>query len=436
MSKRVNFLKRVRHRHGGAARAWQGMMTGRGSSLAYIADVALTDWGGGQTSAALTLFDESTASTSRERGTCSPVRVQDRVLHPTAVFDTYWRFAAARQAIYLARLRQEPSPSSQDAILRNHRFTNVFRASDRISQFLISSVQRGPGSSCEPNDLVFRTLLFKVFNRQDTWRHIESRVGPVRWSTYDFGAYRRALDEAAERGPIYSAAYLMPPPHLGEDRKHANHLRLLESMMEDGFVAKLLSSPTLKSVFERLASYPGLGPFLAFQYAIDLNYSEVLQFDEDDFVVAGPGAKDGIRKCFGREATGIEADVIQYMVDNQEQHFDRLGVSFPGLFGRRLHLIDAQNLFCEVDKYARVRHPEVAGISGRSRIKQKFRVAGPLATPAFPERWGLNSAVAANLSILDDFDGSTVEVHAQSAPSVVAQVSPRRVARQDCLLPF
>ena len=125
----------------------------------------------------------------------------------------------------------------------------------------------------------------------------------------------------------------------------------------------------------------------------------MLQFNEDDFVVAGPGAKDGIRKCFGKTATGIEADVIQYMVDNQEQHFDRLGISFPGLFGRRLHLIDAQNLFCEVDKYARVRHPEVAGISGRSRIKQKFRVAGPLALPSFPERWGLDSARCAT------FDG-------------------------------
>ncbi len=160
--------------------------------------------------------------------------------------------------------------------------------------------------------------------------------------------------------------------------------------MDDGLVEKLVQAPSLRSVFECLVSYPGLGPFLAFQYAIDLNYSDVLTFDEDDFVVAGPGAKDGIRKCFGEAATGIEADVIRYVVDNQELHFDRLNISFPGLFGRRLHLIDAQNLFCEVDKYARVRHPEIAGISGRSRIKQKFRAAGPLLAPRFPGRWGLN----------------------------------------------
>ena len=38
-----------------------------------------------------------------------------------------------------------------------------------------------------------------------------------------------------------------------------------------------------------------------------------------------------------------------------------------------MQLIDCQNLFCEVDKYARHAHPEVRGISGRTRIKQSYR---------------------------------------------------------------
>jgi hypothetical protein len=215
----------------------------------------------------------------------APLRIRDRLFRPTVVFDTYWRFAAARQAIYFARLQQLPTPAIQDDILRNHRITNVFRASNRVSQFLISSVQRGPTCSGEAADLVFRTLFFKIFNRQDTWRHVESRVGAIQCSTYDFDSYRNALDEAAQRGPIYSAAYLMPPPRFGEDRKHANHLRLLEAMMREGLLGQLLLSRTLKSVFEYLLSYPGLGPFLAFQYAIDLNYSDLLSFDEDDWCV-------------------------------------------------------------------------------------------------------------------------------------------------------
>ena len=71
---------------------------------------------------------------------------------------------------------------------------------------------------------------------------------------------------------------------------------------------------------------------------------------------------------------GIEAEVIRYMADTQDEHFARLGLPFAGLRGRRrLQLIDCQNLFCEVGKYARVAHPEALGISGRTRIKQAYR---------------------------------------------------------------
>jgi hypothetical protein len=109
-----------------------------------------------------------------------------------------------------------------------------------------------------------------------------------------------------------------------------------------------------------------------------------------DYVVAGPGACDGIRKCFGAETRGIERDVIRYMADAQHEHFARLGLEFTGLNGRPLQLIDCQNLFCEVDKYARVAHPEVLGLSGRSRIKQKFAPVVQRVTAWFPPKWGIN----------------------------------------------
>jgi len=56
-----------------------------------------------------------------------------------------------------------------------------------------------------------------------------------------------------------------------------------------------------------------------------------LDFDEMDFVVAGPGARDGIRKCFGSSSAGREREVIEYMALSQDEHFDRLGLRFGGL---------------------------------------------------------------------------------------------------------
>src|ERR1043166_6476543 len=95
-------------------------------------------------------------------------------LSPTAVFDTYWRFAAERQAIFMRRVRGLAPPWTTDPILARHRFTNVYRASDRVSQYLIRHVLYEGDRAME--EVFFRALLFKLFNRIDTWRSLRARL--------------------------------------------------------------------------------------------------------------------------------------------------------------------------------------------------------------------------------------------------------------------
>lgn len=313
---------------------------------------------------------------------------------PTAVYDSYWYFAAERQAIYERRLTDPYGPWTDDPILGSYRFTNSYRATDRVSQYLIGEVQYHADRSQAPAELFFRTLLFKIFNRIDTWELIEREAGPVSWQGIDLAAVSAVLDRALAHGQrIYSAAYIMPSPQLGHSRKHANHLALLQRMMGDGLPASIERARTLAEVYALLLSYPGIGPFLAFQYAIDLNYSNLLEFDEDSFVVAGPGALDGIAKCFADTRGRTADEVIAHMADSQEREFASRGIKFNGLFGRKLQLIDCQNIFCEISKYARVAHPEARGTSNRTRIKQSYRQSGRAAPdPVFPPRWGLDVA--------------------------------------------
>lgn len=316
------------------------------------------------------------------------------------MFDTYWRFAAARQELFFARLAERDDLAPTDDVLREHRFTNCYRAADRVSQFGIHDVAYA--GSQDPQDLVFRVLLFKLFNKIDTWRLLEQELGELTWRRWNPGAARAVLDAAWASGRrLYSPAYVIPPPRLGGPRKHHDHLLLLETMMRDRLPKSMQAASGLAAVFALLCRYPGIGNFLGFQFTIDLNYTSALDFSENEFVVAGPGAKDGIRKCFGRAASGIEAEVIAYMIDTQQEHFDRLGLHFAALGGRPLHLIDCQNLFCEVDKYSRVAHPDISGISGRTRIKQQYhRASEPLPTPWFPPKWGINDSVAAQARTL------------------------------------
>jgi hypothetical protein len=312
-------------------------------------------------------------------------------MKPTKVFDTYWRFAVERQVIFYRRLKEFPSSWTADPILRNYRFTNAYRATDRVSQYLIREVQYGVGRSQDADEIFFRTLLFKIFNRIETWEAIERAIGPVVWGGEELRKIGNLLDSMMSRGmPIYSSAYIMPSPSFGYTRKHKNHLALLSQMMFDRLPDRIAQVDSLRAVYEILVRYPGLGPFLAFQYAIDLNYSSMVMFDESEFVVAGPGALDGISKCFSDFGDYSAEYVINWTVDRQAAEFDRLGLKFETLFGRRLQLIDCQNLFCEISKYARVAHPDVTGIANRYKIKRSYVPnPRPLLPLAFPPRWQL-----------------------------------------------
>lgn len=319
----------------------------------------------------------------------------------SSVFDTYWRFAAERQDVYFRRLEKQAEPWTHDPIISIHKFTNAYRAADRVSQYLIRHVIYRDDLPKSDAEVLFRTLLFKLFNKIETWELLEHAFGAVTFKGYKFEHYDRLLGEAMRAGGrIYSAAYIMPPggSAFGHVAKHQNHLRLLEKMMADDLAGKLSKMRKMQPAFELLRSYPTIGDFLAYQFVTDINYSEVTDFSEMEFVIPGPGARDGLRKCFADSAGLNEAELIRLVADNQEREFERLGIKFQPLWGRRLQLIDCQNLFCEVDKYARVAHPEVSGISGRTRIKQKFSPTGPLERPWYPPKWGINGKISANSS--------------------------------------
>ena len=309
------------------------------------------------------------------------------------VYESYWRFAAERQAVFFRRVRGETPPWTDNPVLATYKFTNAYRASDRASQYLIRSVIYRDDLPKSPREVFFRILLFKLFNKIETWELLERTLGPITFEDYRFTAYDAVLAHARQTGRrIYSAAYIMPPGSraFGRSAKHQNHLLLLERMMADQLAERLAQTRTMQEGFEKLRAYPTIGDFLAYQFITDINYSELTEFSEMDFVVPGPGARDGLRKCFVDPGGLNEPELIRLMADLQEQEFERLGLDFQSLWGRALQLIDCQNLFCEVDKYARVAHPQIVGTTGRVRIKQKFVPTSDPIELFYPPKWKLN----------------------------------------------
>lgn len=307
-------------------------------------------------------------------------------------YNTYWKFAAERQNVFFKRFNGESFPWTKDKILNEYKFTNVYRATDRVSQYLIKNViYKG---SQKPEEVFFRLILFKIFNRISTWEVLEFELGKISFKDYSFKHYDKVLSEVMQnRIPIYSAAYIMASGRstFGYERKHQNHLRLIEKMIKEKVPYKLQHCESMNEAYNLLHSYPTIGDFLAYQFVTDINYSTLTNFTEMEFVKAGPGAKDGIVKCFKDFGGYSFEDIIHHMVENQEQEFERLNLDFKNLWGRKLQLIDCQNIFCEVDKYSRVAHPEIEGASNRTRIKQKYKSQQNESIEYFfPPKWGIN----------------------------------------------
>jgi hypothetical protein len=61
--------------------------------------------------------------------------------------------------------------------------------------------------------------------------------------------------------------------------------------------ARLLGAKSLREVYDLLHAYPLTGDFMSYQTTIDLNYSALLEFSENEFTQAGPGALRASRRA-------------------------------------------------------------------------------------------------------------------------------------------
>jgi len=318
-------------------------------------------------------------------------------IRTSPAYDAYWYFAGERQKIFYSRIRNpELEKWSEDEILNNFKFTNAYRASDRVSQYLIKNVIYSDNYEKNESNVFFRIMLFKLFNKIETWELLEKRIGVLTYESFDFKRYDQVLTNAIEQKErIYSAAYIMPSgkTSFGYPKKHRNHLTLLEALIKNETYKRIIYSSNMEEGYKVLLSCPTLGPFLAYQLITDINYSELTDFSEREFVMPGPGALDGISKCFINKGGFSESELIKYVCDHQEKEFEKRNIDFKNLWSRPLQLIDCQNLFCEISKYTRVSHPQIEGLANRKKIKQKFQANRTVIDYWYPPKWGINERI-------------------------------------------
>ncbi len=309
------------------------------------------------------------------------------------VFDLYWYFACERQNIFWKKINGDQAPWTHDKILQEYKFCNSYRVNDRVSQYLLKNVIYN-GNNYNYEDMLFRIILFKLFNKESTWELLSKNFGDILLKNFNTKEYSIILENAISNGiKIYNDAYIScANKAFGYDRKHDNHLALLDKMFNiDKMQDKIITCNTMQDAFNIIKGYPLIGNFMAYQLVTDINYSAFVNWKENEFTVAGPGSLRGIKKCFIDKGTMTNEDIIKYMYMHQDEEFKRLNLNFKIIGNRPLQLIDCQNIFCELDKYCRQALPDLK--SNRTKIKKHYVPKKDKIEYIYPPKWEISRTI-------------------------------------------
>lgn len=186
------------------------------------------------------------------------------------------------------------------------------------------------------------------------------------------------------RNPTIMKKYGIKP----DSMKHSAYLQIWDHVIRSKQMYNIMSSQSLEELQLKMEEVITVGKFLSMQYAIDLNYTELFRFDENEHIVAGPGAERGIQRTFDIQGKPDYVAIIRWVAEQLPNLLTDYGYEFDELPGRMPKLIDIQNCFCETSKYLRGFKP--TGEKGDKRIKNFFTPTPSKIEYRFPPKWRIN----------------------------------------------
>lgn len=287
----------------------------------------------------------------------------------------FWYFTCERQNVYWNRwVFKKPPPWTFDPVISTYRFTNCYREIDRTTIWYHQNIGGYPKTDFpkqfknKEKDVVFATFVHRLFNRIET-------MGPIlpylTLKEFNLEAVTAVIEGLRNQGQnVFTSAHLTTGVRFGGyDDKLYNIMHLIKLIHEsiDEIYQNIKSSETLEDLFWQVRKVQGFGPFLGYQTILDIINSGIMPFSPDDFTVAGPGCKRGIRHIF--PDMNFE-EALKYLRRNQHKHLERFGLEFKYLeeFGGKkmgLHLGNIENQNCEFSKFYKA-------VNGIGRPRNKF----------------------------------------------------------------
>lgn len=282
----------------------------------------------------------------------------------------FWKFLNERHNIYLKKKSGAAFPWTKDKILREYKFTNVFRQLDKVTQAWterwIKLLFRG--KDMKDGDILFHCAMFRLFNWPETYDAIFFAPGSRNWSK------KRAIKileaRKAEGKQIFTGAYIVT----SSGKSVSKVVTICEALdylhkHRHAFADEIRAGESMEKACEVLQQVPTVGGFVAYEIACDLRHTRLLADAKDilSWANPGPGARRGVHRLLKGVHTwaGKKPDYIKIMHDLLTQapkkaHKDVLKGEWP------FEMREIEHTLCEFDKWCRVKY-------GEGRPRSKYR---------------------------------------------------------------
>lgn len=288
-------------------------------------------------------------------------------LQPEAL-DTLVHYMHERERIRLQKDAGDPRPWTQDPILSTYKFTNVIRADDYTTRWLVKNWY-APNRDDSLENLLMNAGIARYFGTTEFCEDIGYS------HTWDKERIRSRADDRIYNGKkVFTAAYVITNGGISDAKFNVVLDRYLDPFVKNisEFVDIAVEEERWEPVCNRLMRMEGFGGtgFMAKEILSDFILATTHRItwkDLYEFSPVGPGAVRGLNRLHGREARlkMPKAQALKELREVAEFLSTNLAEWMPQ-FGAELDLHGVQFQLCEVDKYMRAQ-------SGEGRPKANYK---------------------------------------------------------------
>jgi hypothetical protein len=268
----------------------------------------------------------------------------------------FFYYINAREHIRIVRENGKEPPWTNDKILQEYSFCNVFREDDKVTKWVREN-WREPYKD-HPN-MPFSMAVARQIN----WPPTLQEIGfPEKWEP---SKVKKIMERRMNRGEkVYTGAYMLTGT-LGGTKIEQTVDKILSPLH---FEQPKIVSNSLEKTWRNYLSKAGFSGFMAYEVVTDLRHTKYLNEAEDIMTWAnpGPGARRGLNRIHDRP---LNKGVSTEKLIEEMRELLSLSKEHTAPFVKTLEMRDIEHCLCEFDKYERTRNGE-----GRPRAKYKYGV--------------------------------------------------------------